>query len=267
MERTAAAQIWFGDQAADPGAKFVPQAFEFGLVGTQIKRLPPALGVDALFARKGNEADPRIAFVIGLAAGHGAGQPLLAVKAMPRGEDDVFARPAIERGPKSLLNGFATAGRPQNLFAARTAGLLRDRIRRASRWPWFRFRSRRCSAERHSLDECIGTIEAIQAQMPHHALPPAPGIVAQIHDQHARGEVGQLRPSGVQWYEPADRSSTAMLGVKVRIQCGSTAASRRRISLDVVSPSCSIGAGTFNSVTCAMLYPLIIEQYVRCSGF
>ena len=39
MERTAAAEVRLGDQAADAAAEFVPQRFEFCFVRRQVERL------------------------------------------------------------------------------------------------------------------------------------------------------------------------------------------------------------------------------------
>src|SRR5207249_3315943 len=102
----------------------IPHPIQFGHIRRQVDHLFSPREADALFAREADEFDPPIALLVGLAARHRARQPLFAVKAVARAENNVLSLAAVERGPEGLLNRLAAAGGPQDLFAAGATGLL-----------------------------------------------------------------------------------------------------------------------------------------------
>ena len=122
MVRAAAAEVGLGDQHAETTTELMDQGVQFAPIGRQVERLAAHGHVGALGHRKGDEADARIAVPVGLAAGDGAGQALLAVEAEARGQDDVAAAVAGQGGPQRLLNPFGTGRGPQHLFHAPAAG-------------------------------------------------------------------------------------------------------------------------------------------------
>ena len=153
-----------------------------------------------------------------LAAGHGAGQPLLAVKAVARGEDHVRARPAIHRGPEGFLNRLAAAGGPQHLLAARAARAGDGALRPAARWRGFRVRSRRC---RRSAARPTRTV-ALRHDCPgpgsrSRAATSAAGLCPRFVTSTPEVKSASLPPFGRPVIRAALRASTARLGVNVRM--------------------------------------------------
>src|SRR5687768_12785180 len=109
MVRTAAPEIRLGDETANLAAKLLMNLIEFSQIGRQIKRLPPAFQRTAFVSRKTDKPHARVAFRILLAAGHGAGQSLLAVEPMARGKNHLPRRVLCERHPQRLDDPFAAA--------------------------------------------------------------------------------------------------------------------------------------------------------------
>src|SRR5207244_11424216 len=102
------------------------EALEFLLVWREIEGAAAKRHVTAFVHGEGDEADARIAIGIGLATGDGVGEPLLTVKAVPRGQDDVAA--SIEGGtrPERFLNRLGTGCGPNDLFQPLAAGRLTE---------------------------------------------------------------------------------------------------------------------------------------------
>ena len=123
MVTAAAAEIGLGDQAIDPRAELFPDCVEFGLIAGSLERVFVIREIVYLGHGEGNKPDvPRIAVVIGLAAGHRAGQPLFSVEPVPCGEDDVAFFVPMETGPKGLLDGLRTRRRPHHGIEPPSAG-------------------------------------------------------------------------------------------------------------------------------------------------
>ena len=109
--------------------------------GTRSMWLLAASDADALVVRKADESDPRVALVVVLAAGDGAGQALLAVKAVARGEDDICSPGRGDRArPRALSGSPRCRWRPTSLArsACRRAAFAAGRP--AARSPAFRLR-------------------------------------------------------------------------------------------------------------------------------
>ena len=196
MERAAAAQVGLGDQTANLAAMLLPQRIQFGLIGGQVDRLFAAFEIDALLSRERDEFHARIALGILFAAGDGAGQSLLAVKAVASGKNDVFAWPPIHSRPERLLDRLAAAGGPQDLLATGAALLAPQAGHQSLGRQSFDFGQTVVGIERHRRAELAFARQVCQAQIVEHPAPPIRRIVAQVHHQHARGEVGQPAPFG-----------------------------------------------------------------------
>lgn len=143
MKRTAAAEIRLRAKTSDARAELVPNPLQLRPIRREVERLAAAGDVLTFRRRKADEADARVAVGVGLRAGDRAGEAFLAVKAGPRGKQDVAAVER-ERRPQGFLDRFAAAGRPQNLLHAAAAGLRggwREAVRRRrSQAPWPRCR-------------------------------------------------------------------------------------------------------------------------------
>ncbi len=193
-------------RAANLAAEFPPQAFKLLLILLQIERLLTALQRHTFFAREVDEADARVAIAIFLAAGDGAGQTLLAVKAEPRGENHLLTGATLQRAPERLLYGFAAAGGPYHLLATGAARLTAHQVHQPFGSFDFDFRKAVVSRQRNGREKLVlgtyGFIEFVgergraQVQVTEHPLPPALRIVPEVGHEHAGGEVGELAPFG-----------------------------------------------------------------------
>src|SRR6202451_772033 len=99
MVAAGRAQIRLCDEAARPRSDLLPQPVKLRLVWREVERFVIARDIVHFGPRKADEADARVAVMVGLAAAHRAGQPLLAVKAIPRRQNDVASRIALEARP------------------------------------------------------------------------------------------------------------------------------------------------------------------------
>ena len=112
----------FADLAANPTSLLVRCSHNVdNVISTHLHSAPPGVEgpvahrhVGALLHRETDEADARIAFLVGFAAGDGTGDAFLTVKAEPGGEDDVAVLVAGQRRPQSFLNRFRTRRRPDD---------------------------------------------------------------------------------------------------------------------------------------------------------
>ena len=100
------------------------RGFELGADKVGVERAARTSRRRALGHREADEADARVALAVGLAAGHGAGQPFLAVEAVARGEDHV-AIWSRQAGPERPFESPRSPTRPtaRCQAAARPAGL------------------------------------------------------------------------------------------------------------------------------------------------
>ena len=122
MVGAAAAEVRLGDEHGQPPAELVQQGVQLAAVRRRVERPAALAHVGALGHREADEADARVAVVVGLAAGDGAGQALLAVEAVARGQDHV-ARPVARQGrPQRLLDRLGAGRGPQHLFQPLAAG-------------------------------------------------------------------------------------------------------------------------------------------------
>src|SRR5581483_3726856 len=114
--RPAAAEVRLGDDGADLAAELVEQGGQLLLVRGRVERGVPQADVGALRGREGDEPNSRVALGVGLAAGDGVGQPLLAVEPVPGGEDHRPSAVAGQGRPEGLLDRLGPGRRPHHLL-------------------------------------------------------------------------------------------------------------------------------------------------------
>src|SRR5208282_4360556 len=93
-----------GDQGAEPSAELLVQRSQFPLIGGRIEGPAAHADVAALLHGEADEAYAWVAVMIGLGAGNRAGQALLPVKALARGQDHVTIWLHGECAPEGFLN-------------------------------------------------------------------------------------------------------------------------------------------------------------------
>ena len=121
--RSASTEVGLGDEDAEAVAEFGLEGLELGAIGREIERLLARLEAAAFLLGEADETDAGIALLVGLAAGDGAREALLAVEAAAGREDDAVALGTFrESGPESLLHGLATARGPEDLLKPGSAG-------------------------------------------------------------------------------------------------------------------------------------------------
>src|SRR5207249_4894300 len=101
--RAATAQVWLGDEKAEPPAELAFQRFQLLTVGSGVEDAFAHGDVRTFLHRKTDETYSWIAFLISLAAGHRAGQALLAVKAEAGRHHHVAGLVTGQCGPEGLL--------------------------------------------------------------------------------------------------------------------------------------------------------------------
>ena len=118
----AAAEVRLGDEHAEASAELVEQGVQLPAIGGRVERPAAQADVGALGHREADEAHARVAVLVLLRAGHGAGQALLAVEAEARGDDDVPLLVASECGPQGFLDRFGAGGGPHHVLQALATG-------------------------------------------------------------------------------------------------------------------------------------------------
>src|SRR5262249_41608306 len=197
--RAAAAEVRLGDEHTEPAAELLQECFQLAAVGSQVDRRIALADVAALLAREADEADARVAVMVGLAAGHGPGESLLAVKAVARGDDHLARGIPGEGGPERLLNRLRARRRPEDLFQALAARLAAQELDQPLARLDLDAGDRVVSGQRQGGKECTGvglagaTLRLPVAGGPAHVLREAvhPGrrVVSQVGDEDSGGEV------------------------------------------------------------------------------
>ena len=116
METATAAEVRFGDQAAQFATELPPEIVQFLTIPGQIDGAGIKSCIHDLFHRKADKLDARIAFRIFFRAGHGIGESFFAMKSITRRDDHVSRSIKGKTCPKGFMNRFRPGGRPDDAF-------------------------------------------------------------------------------------------------------------------------------------------------------
>ena len=102
-----------------------------------------------------------------------------------------------QAGPKSFLNGFAAAGRPEDLLhASRLLAAPAQIFEKAAVGFHLDFGDRIVACQGDRGKELAFGVEIVQSHEFENALPPTLGIVTDIGDENAGSEIGELSAFG-----------------------------------------------------------------------
>ena len=121
--RAAAAEIRLRNESANSSTIRRVRSVEFLAIRSQINWFASPVDRNAFGHRKREKPDARVTLFIGLGASHRPGQPLLAMEAMPRRQDDVGIWTSCDGRLEPFLDCLAAAGGPQDLFEPSAARL------------------------------------------------------------------------------------------------------------------------------------------------
>jgi hypothetical protein len=193
--RAAAAEVGLGDQAGD-SARVGRDRLELRTVRRRIEGRVAKGEIAALVLRKRDEAHARVAVLVALAARDRLGEPLLAVKAIPRRDDEIARRVGCERGPEGFLDRLGAGRRPHDLFeplAAPSRLQVRDEALHGVR---LNPCNRVVGAERNRFEVAGAGRRVEPAHVAQELSLPLDRVVTEVGDEHARRVVVELAAVG-----------------------------------------------------------------------